>query len=115
MAAGVLGGEGVLDHKLHGGAGRPSSDRDVVLGWFFRGDGTGEKGVVATVWWMGKGVVICGAVVEFILSTVELPLFGPLVVGALSGLLFDIGRRLNAVEGREGCTRTGLESCSPGS
>jgi len=41
-----------------------SGDGDIFLGWLFGGDGSHEDGVVASIWWLGDGVVIGGTVVE---------------------------------------------------
>jgi len=64
MASGILGSEGMSDRKLHGCAGGASGDGDVLLCWFFRGDGTHKEGVITAIGWLGNGKVISGTVAE---------------------------------------------------
>jgi len=64
MTFGVIRSEGVLDCKLHCCARGVSSDGDVLLCGFFRGDGHQEKGVVTAIGWLGNGIVVSGTVAE---------------------------------------------------
>ncbi len=64
MVFGVIHGEGMLHCELHGCAGGASGDVDVLLSWFFRGDGFCEEGVVVAIQGLGNGVVISRTVVE---------------------------------------------------
>jgi len=64
MASSVFGSEGMLDHELHGCAGGASGDGDVLLSWFFGGDGSCEEGVITAIGWLGDCVVVSRAVVE---------------------------------------------------
>ncbi len=64
VASGVLGGEGVLDCELHGYTGGASDDGDILLGWFFRGDGAYKEGVIMSIRGLGNSIVVSGAVAK---------------------------------------------------